>query len=252
MTASDKMAEQELDFLKEEKDGSVVFTCERAEIQFPEEYVDHKIAEITGKDVRIFGLFEIKIYDTEDDGAKPRHVFFKHVGMITTCPSSISDTRIKGDDNKYILLSFKKGDAFIKNKNITVDSGVATVMLNIMTLGYFPNVMPYEDIAHYWADVSAYNGVSLDAMSAASIELIVSDLMRDPRNIAKPFRSKLKEDTKANRYGYKPINVRYLPRYTSVFSSIIAGDPKNNIISMISRLRSGEQPAVSPVEEAIL
>lgn len=252
MTSNRKMNENELDFLKEEKDGSVVFTCEKAEIQFPEEYIDHKIAEISGKDVRIFGLFEIKIYDNLDDSTKPRNVFFKHVGKIVTCPSIISDVRIKGDDNKYILLTFKKGDAFIKNKNITVDSTVASTMLNVMTLGYFPNMMPYEEIAHYWADVSAYNGVALDAMSSSSIELIVSDLMRDPKNVAKSFRTKLKADPKTSRYGYKAINIKYLPRYTSVFSSLTAGDPKNNIISMISRLRSGQGQLTSPVEEAIL
>lgn len=252
MPIFNKMSEKELDFLKEEKDGSVVFTCEKAEIQFPEEYIDHKIAEISGKDIRIFGLFEIKVYDSIDEGTKPRHVFFKHVGMIMTCPSIISDVRIKGDDNKYILLTFKKGDAFIKNKNIVIDSTVASTMLNVMTLGYFPNVMPYEEIARYWVDVSAYNGVALDAMSASSIELIVSDLMRDPRNIARPFRSKLKEDPKSSRYGYKAINIRFLPRYTSVFSSLTAGDPKNNIISMITRLRGGGKQLTSPVEEAIL
>lgn len=248
---SDKLEEKDIDFLKEEKDGSIVFTCDSAEICFPEEYIDHKIAEIVGKDVKIFGLLEIKAYDTEET-KKPRRVFFKHVGMIVTCPTSISDLRIKGDDNKYILLSYKKGDPFIKNKNITVDSNVASVMLNVMTLGYFPNVMPYEEIAHYWADVSSYNGVSLDAMSASSIELIVSDLMRNPRNMAKSFRTKLKEDPKTDRYSYKAINVRWLPKYTSVFASLTAGDPKGNITSMISKLRNGEQQLNSPVEDAIL
>ena len=99
-----KIEPDKINFLKELKDGSVVFTCAKAEIEFPESFIDHKIAEIVGKDVKILGLIEIKIYDTEEDveSNNSRNVFFKHIGMIVTCPSSISDVRHKGVDDKFI------------------------------------------------------------------------------------------------------------------------------------------------------
>lgn len=249
-----KIPADKIDFLQEQKDGSVVFTCAKAEVEFSEKYIDHKIAEIVGKDVKILGLIELKIYDTEEDikNNTPRHKFFKHVGMIMTCPSSITDVRHKGENDKYILLTYKQGDAFIKNKHITQDSTVASIVLDLMTSGYFPNVIPYDEIAQYWSDASAYNGVGLSAMSQSSIELIVSDLCRDPKNLAKSFRHKVAEDPKTDRRKWKMINIKILPRYSSVFSSITSGDARNNVISIVSRLRNGDTQLSTPIEDAIL
>lgn len=249
-----KFAPDKIDFLQQQKDGSVVFTCAKAEIEFPEKFIDHKIAEIVGKDVKILGLIEIKVYDTEEDVEKnhSRNVFFKHIGMIITCPSSITDVRHKGEDDKYINLTYKQGDAFIQNVNITQDSKVASIVLDLMTSGYFPNVIPYDEIAQYWSDASAYNGVGLSAMSQSSIELIVSELCRDPKNLSRSFRHKIAEDPHTDKMRWKMINIKLLPRYSSVFSSITSGDARNNLISIVSRLRNGSQQIDSPVEDAIL
>ena len=122
-----------------------------------------------------------------------------------------------------------------------------------MTLGYLPNVFPYEDIADYWTQVNAFNGVKISSMSQASIELIVSEIARDPKDPSRTFRSKLKGFPKTNRYAWKLINIRQIPRYTSVFASITSGDPKGNLISIISRQRNnGNNQKESPVEDAIL
>lgn len=249
-----KFAPDKIDFLQQQKDGSVVFTCAKAEIEFPEKFIDHKIAEIVGKDVKILGLIEIKVYDTEEDVEKnhARNVFFKHIGMIITCPSSITDVRHKGEDDKYINLTYKQGDAFIQNVNVTQDSKVASIVLDLMTSGYFPNVIPYDEIAQYWSDASAYNGVGLSAMSQSSIELIVSELCRDPKNLSRSFRHKIAEDPHTDKMRWKMINIKLLPRYSSVFSSITSGDARNNLISIVSRLRNGSQQIDSPVEDAIL
>lgn len=249
----EKISEDKIDFLQEMNDGSVQFTCERAEILFPDTFIDHKIAEIVGMDVIIFGLFEIKVYMTEEDyvNNKPKHIFFKHIGKILTCPSAITDTR-DANKEKCILLSYKKGDSFIKNVNITVDSKVASILLDLMTLGYFPNVINYDDLATYWANASKYNGVSLDSMSMTSIELIVSEICRDPKNLARPFRHKLRENPKTDHKDWKMINIRLLPKYSSIWASITSGDPRNNLISIISRMRKGEGQKYSPVEDAAL
>lgn len=110
-----------------------------------------------------------------------------------------------------------------------------------MTLGYFPNVIDYDELAKYWADASAYNGVSLDAMSMTSIELIISEICRDNKNLARSFRHKLRDNPKVNHKDWKMINIKMLPKYSSVWASITAGDPRNNLISIISRMRNGEQ-----------
>lgn len=253
-----KMDDKEIDkYFEETKDGSIILKCAKAEFEFPEEFIDHSIAEIVGKDVNIFGLFEIKIYETEEDVEKdtPKHLFFKHIGKILTCPSSINDIRhdIGEDKNdKYVLLTFKTGDLFIKNKNIIVDSNVANTVLNVFTLGYFPNVLNYEELAKYWTEASAYNGVSLSSLSQRSIELIVSEICRDSSDLTRPFRYKLKDNPKTDHKAWKMINIRLLPKYSSVWSSLTSGDARNNLVSMVARLRNGGKQIESPLEDAIL
>ena len=249
----EKIDRDKIDFLKEMPDKSVIFTCPYAEIDVPQDYFDKSIADMIGKDVNMYGLFEIKVYDTEepDEHDVPRKIFFKHKGMVFCSPHSIEEKR---DDNgeKILTLTFKYGDVFIKNTTIAIDTKVANKMLDLMTLGYLPPVFPYEEIAKYWTDVNSFNGVSIGSMSQASIELIVSEVARDPRNPARTFRSKLRDDPKTNRLNWKLINIRQIPKYSSTFASISSGDPKGNLMSNIARVRQGETNKVTPVEDAIL
>ena len=247
-----------IDFLTETKDHAVIFTCNYAEIDVPQDYFDKGIAEMIGKDINMFGLFEIKVYDPNieeddiDEHTKFKPYFFKHKGMISCSPSAIKEKRDPSTGEKIMTLVFKNGDIFIKNTVVAINSDVASTMLDLMTLGYLPPVFPYEDVAQYWSDVNSFNGVKIGSMSQASIELIVSELARDPKNLSRTFRAKLRDNPNVNRNSWKLINVREIPKYTSVFASIGAGDPKSSIISQIARQRDGSSQKDSPVEEAIL
>lgn len=247
-----------INFLEETPDHAVIFTCDYAEIDVPQDYFDKGIAEMIGKDVNMFGLFEIKVYEagieedeiTERTPFKP--YFFKHKGMIYCSPSVIKEKRDPSTGEKILTLVFRNGDKFIKNTTIAVNNEVASTMLDLMTLGYLPPVFPYEDIAQYWSDVNTFNGIKVGSMSQASIELIVSEVARDPKNLSRTFRAKLRDNPNINRNDWKLINIREIPKYTSVFASIGAGDPKSSIISQIARQRDGESQKDSPVEDAIL
>lgn len=243
-----------IDFLSEVNDA-VIFTKPYACIEVPQEYFDHKIAEYSGSTIILFGFFQINVYDEDpedDPKIKPRKVFFKHTGVISTMPSSITERRDEETGEKIIVLHYRHGDKFIQSVLNRVDAKVATKMLDFMTLGYMPNVLDYEEVAKYWTDVSKHNGVSLDAMSLASIELIVSEIARDPKNYANTFRALLRSNPKTSHKSYKFINVKLIPRYTSVFASLTSGNARGNLISIISRKRQGEELDPSPVEQAIL
>lgn len=251
-----KVEPKDIDFLKELDDGSVVFT-KYATIIVPDKYFEKHIAEFIGSSVSIFGLITINVYDTEIDDddnldkAPFNEFFFKFKSMILMQPSNIIEIRNKDGEKEWKLI-FNKGSAFIKNKNIVVDSAVASKMLDIVMLGYFPNVIPYEEIAKYWTDVNNFNGVGLSAMGQKIIEMIISELCRDPQNQARAFRHKLRDDPKTDKTKYKMINIRLLPKYNSFFSSLTSGDPRGNLISIIGRSRNGEGQRESPVEQAIL
>jgi hypothetical protein len=125
-------------------------------------------------------------------------------------------------------------------------------MLDIMRIGYITNIMSYEEIAEYWTDVNIYNGISLDSMSQTSIEMMVATLCRDPKDLSRPFRHRLREDPSVSLYSWKILNIRRLPRYSNTWASVISGDPRGNLVSIIARQREGKKQSSSPVENAIL
>jgi hypothetical protein len=89
-------------------------------------------------------------------------------------------------------------------------------------------------------------------MSQSSIEIIVSEICRDPKDLSRPFRHRLRDEPDFNRNGWKIINIRLIPKFTSAFASLISGDPRGNLVSVISRQRQGKSQRPSPVEDAIL
>lgn len=212
----EKIDKSKITFIKTLPDKSVIFTCPYAEITIPQDYIDRGISEIIGNTVETFGLFEIKVWSTPDvDNAAPTKYFFKFKSKITTAPSNIKTERNPSTGEKELTLCYNEGATFITSIDVQPDLDNAKRMLDVMTFGYLPNILSYEEIPQYWSDVNEANGIGLDAMSQTSIELIVSELIRDPKNPAQPFRKRLREDPKYNRKGWKIMNINRIPKYTS-------------------------------------
>jgi hypothetical protein len=241
------------DFLEKLPDGSVIFTCPYAKIILPQDYFDHGIAEIIGKEVDVFGLFNILVWKTPDvDDETPIKYFYKFKSRIRSIPSSIEEGGRDENGKKQIILHYNEGATFIVTVNLQTTIDVARQMLDIMTMGYLPNIIPYNEIAAYWTDVNTYNGVSLSAMSQICVEMMVATLCRDPDDMSRPFRYRLREDPKISQHAWKILNIRRLPRYSDAWASLISGDPKSNIVSVISRQRQGKPQHESPIENAVI
>jgi hypothetical protein len=241
------------DFLEKLPDSSVIFTCPHAEIIIPQNYFDHGIAEIIGKEVDMFGLFNILVWETPDiDDETPKKYFYKFKGRIRSVPSSIEENSRDDTGQKQTILHYNEGATFIVTTNLQASIDVARQMLDIMTMGYLPNIIPYEEIAAYWTDVNTYNGISLNAISQTSIEMMVATLCRDPADMSRPFRHRIREDPKISPYDWKILNIRRLPRYSNAWASLISGDPRGNLVSVISKQRQGKSQRESPIEDVVM
>jgi hypothetical protein len=241
------------DFLEKLEDSSVIFTCPHAEIILPQDYFDHGIAEIVGKEVDLFGLFNILVWKTADiDNEVPKKYFYKFKSRIRTAPSSIEEAKRDASGRKQIGLHYNEGATFIVTTNLHATIDVARQMLDIMTNGYLPNIIPYEEIPAYWTDTNVYNKVSLATMSQTCIEMMVATICRDPDDMSRPFRHRLREDQNIGQNDWKILNIRRLPRYSDAWASLISGDPRGNIVSVISRQRAGKKQMESPIEKAVM
>lgn len=249
---AEKIDRSSIDFLKVLEDRSCVFTCPYAEIRIPQDYFDHGISEVIGNKLETFCLFNIKVWKSEDiDKEKPEEFFFKYRNKIVTSPNNIKTERDESG-NKITVLCYNEGATFCESVDLKADKDVARRMLDLMTLGYLPNIISYEEIASYWTEVNVSNGVNLKSMSRTSIELIVSEMCRDPKDYSRAYRFRLRDEPNFNRKKWKLINIRQLPKYNSLFASLTSGDPRGNLVSMISRRRKGVEQKGSPVEDVIM
>lgn len=248
-----KIDKEKINWLTRLDNGAYIFSCPYAEIDVPVEYFDTGIAEVIGDNVRLFGLFTIKCWFDEDiEKTKPKLFFFKFHSKILTSPSRLEDS-VDENGNKVLKLCFDEGSPFLVNESTNPDLEVAQTFLDIMTLGYLPNVISYEEITRYWTAVNDMNGIKLkEVFHRSAYEMLVSEIIRDPLDLSRPFRLRLRDDPDFSLNGWNIVNIRLLPRYSSTFASVMSGNPKGNIVSIISRERSGKKMKGSPIEEAIL
>jgi hypothetical protein len=240
----------EIDFFTISPNKEVIFTKPYGEIIIPAEYMDHNIAEIIGQEVDTFGLFNFYVYDSYDvENIKPRVFFFKFPSRIRMAPSSIGDRRGEKGEKEYVL-KFEEGDTLITSTAIQENSDVARQMIDIMFNAYLPEAIPYHEIHQFWTQVNRFNGVK-PAASEAVLELVVSELARDPNDLSRPFRLLMRDDRNVSSGARKLINIKNIPKYNSTFASVTSGNAKQGITSSIARRRQGKPDKSSPIETAI-
>jgi hypothetical protein len=243
---------RKFDFIKVLPDNSVVMTKPLAQIIIPASYEDHHIAEIIGNEFYTFGVFNINVWDDEEgaEDGKPAHRYlFRFPSKIHTVPSEFT-TRRNADGEKEYVLTYYEGATFITSTLVQKDTSHAKQFLDIMVLGYLPDSIPYQDIAAFWDDVNTFNGIEMKAGQVV-LELITSQLCRNPTDLSEPFRHAVRDNTKINMLSRKMINIMNIPRYVSSFSGISSAWAKPAITSAIANKRAGKKEVISPLEQAI-
>lgn len=238
-------------FLKQDGD-MVVFTCPKAQICIPNEYLDKSIATINGSIVTTVALLQIAVWnDIDTDNTKPEQFFFKYEGVIDTHPSSMSyDVDDNGD--KMLILEYRAGDPFIVNVNVQKTDVNANKILDLITYGYLPNVFSYDEIADYFVTTCRSNEVGLGGLGMIPVEMIISELCRDPNDLSKEFRYRLAKDPDFNERKWKIISADKVTQYSSTFASISSGNARGKMISIISKKKhDGFKDHYSPLEDII-
>ena len=90
----------------------------------------------------------------------------------------------------------------------------------------------------YWNDCNAINKVNLKANNTI-LELIISELSRNPDNLDEPFRLALKKGMKMN--DYEMIKLVDLPRRTSSFAGVSSAYSKKGVTSAVSRKKQNDK-----------
>lgn len=245
-------------------DEEVIFIGNKLVIQIPEKFITDGITQIDQTNITTLGIFEGLIFDDieEEDITKYKHKFcYKLPATIYMRPSHIDKSVVLVDDietetvvkENYYSLIFLNGDTFIVSTSLVQNFKVVDNFINMMLNGKLPKDIRYDEISEIWSKCAFINGSGSMGSDFVTLSTIVSNLVRDPMNLSRPFRLKADEYYKKGIYNGKMIMYRDIPRYISNFTAITGSDPKHSITVAMERIHGeGDNDIISPVEENIM
>jgi hypothetical protein len=250
-------------FFKRENE-EVVFIGNKLIIQIPEKFIEDGITQINQTTITTLGIFEGLIFDdiNEEDITKYNHKFvYKLPATIYMKPSHIDKTTVTVEDietetvvkENYYNFIFLNGDTFIVSTSLVQSFGVVDNFINMMLNGKLPKNIRYDEISAIWSNCAFINGSGSMGSDFVTLSTIVSNLVRDPLDLSKPFRLSAEEYYKKGVYNGKMLMYRDIPRYISNFTAITGSDPKHSITVAMERIHGeGNKDIISPVEENIM
>lgn len=236
-----------------EKGETLLFDGNICEVYIPIYYFDSNLAEKYGNVIKTFGIFNFRVFSEEDKRDKVKLNLFKFASLIHMTPTNMEKKSLdlfgKGSE-EYMVLTFYKNDSFINSLCVTKNSGDVIKFITVMTSGKLPSNIPYDKLLEIWLNNLEINGTKL-GVSSTILELVISEVYRDGKDISLPFRYRSGKPEKVNMLDYKSVNLKTVANYNSTFTSITFEDPDYALTTSINKLRYNEKETVSPIEKVI-
>jgi hypothetical protein len=209
------------------------------------------IAQIVGQYVSTMGILDWALVSKNGtvSPAKP----FKFPTIFMCKPSSIEKVknfRINGLEGKdYRILHFKEGDEVVSDINIPkiIDNVEILFRLSVITGDKIPPTVPYDKLHEYFTDSMHLNGNSYH-LNMQMFGIMVSELCRNPKNLAEPFRyTKMDKMT-----GYRQIAVSNIPKYISPYVALTSVNFDEALMSSVVLSKEPDSKIKStPLEKVI-
>lgn len=244
-------------------DGTqVIFTGKYMEVYIPSFYFEKDLTRIIGNLVNTIGVFTFRVFNTDEmikiDKIRNSTKLntFNFPGVIDLIPTSqftktleLLDDLDEEDSNKQVILQFFENDILIENTTVIKRTGDMIKFMNLINGGKLPNTIAYNKILDLMINASSVSGVEL-GVTAATIELMLSELCRDPKNINKAFRFKANL-ANTNMNDYKMNNIRKIAALNSTFTAVTFEDFNTALTYSMNKVIDKEEETISPVEEVI-
>lgn len=235
------------------KGESLLFDGEICEVYLPKYYFDNDLAEKYGNVIKTFGIFNFRVFSKEEGKEKTKLHLNKFASPIHMTPTNVERVTLdlygQGME-EYIVLKFFKNDTFINSLCVAKNAQDVLKFITIITAGKLPSNIPYDKVLEIWLNNLEINGTKL-GVSSTILELVISEVYRDRKDISKPFRFRAGSSEKTNMLDYKSVNLKTVANNNSTFTSITFEDPDYAITTSINKLRYNEKETVSPIEKVI-
>lgn len=233
-------------------DSSVFLKEYAMELYLPYEYLDSEYRgipyyTIIGTNVKFFGIGNFRLFKDEKEYNNPLDVPTYPFGIpmrIVSAPSDIDTREVQfvpnGIVRKCIVLTFKKDDAVIVNREAIKQIEVMTMLLQRLENGKLDHIPP-EVAIQIFNDAQIMNKLNL-RIPSEELEIFVSERYRNPNDTSKKYRTYRASHTD-NIVSY---NMREEAMQTTTYQSITHEDINNALITSINRKNKGivDEPTI--------
>lgn len=219
------------------------------EFYVPTYYFDNKWAIPRGEQLRVFGIFNVGLYE----GDKLKEIKSLNLPMfilINTYEQDIRNIDFKGSPNtKCMVYKYHKGQQIMQD-SIIVDSDNALTYLDIIMKGKLPTTIPYSKALNMWEKNQELNNVNFSVPST-TLEMILAVSYRDKDHVEKKFATVIGADPSVSDYDYEMLNIRQICQYASTYTAMTFEDINSMITTSINRDRDKRDEMESPVERVM-
>lgn len=237
------------------KDNIIYLKEGRLEIYLPQSYIEKGFCSINGTTVESLGVGCYKYYNKITD-TKPSKVGTLNAPTLTIFyprdidPSVETTIYDNGPVGEYLILHFHAGDKVLNQVCIKKLDNVVN-FTNLLLGGKLDNNIPYDLITRYWISNMSINDVNFN-VPAVTLDVVVSELCRNPKNTQQPFRMVIGKDPKGvSPVAYKRSNTRDNCASNSVFSAIMFEDMNRMLDASICMTVHDKKQNISPIEKII-
>lgn len=245
-------------YIKKEGD-SAVFTGTYMEAYIPVATFETTNAMELGDTVRIFGLFNFKVFNTlEPSDADRQKAKLETFGLpsVMDCTPTEQETRIMQisevegmQKEPHIVLKFYNGDLLVKNLNIIKSVDNVEIFLKILNAAKIPRTIPYDALPKLLDKCVDLNGVNA-RVSPLVYETLMTEICRYYKDPSKPFRLVIGSG-KANQNDYIPMRIRGIAQNNSTYTGITFEEFDTSAVIAVNKKRYNIPQQQSPIEKVL-
>lgn len=247
-------------YFAETTEGKVLFIGGYMEIYVSIDDIDRKFAEIVGREVYTFGIFEMRIWNEEpadSASAKPDYITrYMFPSQFRTIPSVIvrRSVSVGGQpESPHMVFGYKKNDIFIKNLVLAKSSAIVKKFIDTIFGAFLTKIVGYDDLVSMTLDCASLNGVSFD-LNATTLEMVFAAQARYAQDLTIPYRvyiNRRKSDTPLTGSELAFVKITELPHIESTFTSFSFQNIDYSITSSAKRNRTKQKQSESSIEKII-
>ena len=197
---------------------------------------------------RALEMESINKYEIEDEENKSNEEENNDNEESLDTNELLEDEEVKSSDDKYFSMEFSPGDIFFESTLITKEKHNVENFFNLILSGRMMKGIKYEELPRLLLDNAKMNGINY-GVSACIMEVVVSELCRNPNNLEEAYRFIAGKEN--NPDPYKLISIKKIAQFNSTFTSITFEDFNTALTMSVNKAREHRKETESPMEKII-